>query len=123
MPPAPGLFSMITALPSLACIDSARMRPTMSAPPPGPNDTTIRMFCCGQSCASAGRAAVATSTAAANIRQSFFITILPLDAVLWSSAFAAAAAYFVDNDAVVQFGFAGPHTCFQHVGMHFEHRQ
>src|SRR5580704_12199310 len=33
MPPAPGLFSTITGLPSRSCMASARMRPIMSAPP------------------------------------------------------------------------------------------
>jgi hypothetical protein len=51
IPRAPGLFSTITGFPKRSWIASARTRPTMSAPPPGANETMMWIGCCGQSCA------------------------------------------------------------------------
>ena len=47
IPPAPGLFSTTTGLPSFFCIASARMRAMMSEPPPAPNATIIWIGCFG----------------------------------------------------------------------------
>src|SRR5262249_34574018 len=113
MPPAPGLFSTTTGFPSLLCIDSARMRPMMSAPPPGPNETTMRIGCCGQSCAAAGPTAAASAAISA---KNILMSILP-------SRLSTAPAHFLDHRAVVELGFAGAHAGLKHVGMHLEHRQ
>jgi hypothetical protein len=43
------------------------MRPTMSAPPPGPNATTMRMLRAGHSCAVAGAASWHASAQASKI--------------------------------------------------------
>src|SRR5262249_1932621 len=53
VPPAPGRFSMTTGWLSLSCMAGARMRPMMSAPPPAPNATMIRIGLCGHSWADA----------------------------------------------------------------------
>src|SRR5580704_10496286 len=63
MPPAPGLLSTTTGLPSRLSIASARVRVRRSEPPPGPNGTMIWIACCGHSCARDGCATSASESA------------------------------------------------------------
>ena len=62
-PPAPGLLSMTTVLPSSRSSRSETLRSTMSNSPPGGPPTTIRTTGCGCACA-AGHTASAKPSAA-----------------------------------------------------------
>ena len=55
MPSPPGLFSMTTGCPHLACSFSANSRAPISAPAPGPNGTMNFTARVGQFCAWAER--------------------------------------------------------------------
>src|SRR5262249_14459380 len=77
VPPAPGRFSITTGWPSFSCSDCATMRPMMSAPPPGPNGTTMRTGRCGQSCAAASAAPRSHAAEAASRLRRVSINIPP----------------------------------------------
>src|SRR3974390_2399936 len=124
MPPAPGLFSTMTGTPSLLCIDSARMRPMISAPPPGPKDTIIRIACCGQSWAGAGLTEVSASNVATTAKRNA-LTVSPQGnrRLFRQSSFRGASANFSNNHAIVHIGFARAHTGLQHVFVHLQRVQ
>ncbi|MOA26632.1 hypothetical protein D3C78_1474400 [compost metagenome] len=68
MPPAPGLFSITTAWPSVSPIFWATTRAVTSATPPAPNGTTMRTGLVGKFCAKASGVSSAEATRAASKR-------------------------------------------------------
>src|SRR5262245_60141146 len=95
------------------------MRPMMSAPPPGPNDTMMRIGFCGQSCALVDGARLPASIKVIAARIDFFIS----SSLSFRDGLRSAAPDFFYDGAVIEIGLAGTYAGLKHIRIHAEHRK